>query len=149
MMTFYTYGYLTTHHNTWQYARIALLIALLVIFIGLFVHYLRNQWNVKYKDLSIITGTLLLLVLGLQINGLLSLRSASQQTGQITATVQQASTILKVKPSRLSINATSTGDNLLVKAPDGYYRLNYNSDGSAFVLEKITLEQPKITLVKE
>ncbi len=149
MMTFYTYGYLTTHHNTWQYARIALLIALLVIFIGLFVHYLRNQWNVKYKDLSIITGTLLLLVLGLQINSLLSLRSASQQTGQITATVQQASTILKVKPSRLSINATSTGDNLLVKAPDGYYRLNYNSDGSAFVLEKITLEQPKITLVKE
>ncbi|WP_125574136.1 DUF3290 domain-containing protein [Levilactobacillus huananensis] len=148
-MTFYTYGYLTTHHNTWQYARIALLIALLVIFIGLFVHYLRNQWNVKYKDLSIITGTLLLLVLGLQINSLLSLRSASQQTGQITATVQQASTILKVKPSRLSINATSTGDNLLVKAPDGYYRLNYNSDGSAFVLEKITLEQPKITLVKE
>ncbi|WP_261810031.1 DUF3290 domain-containing protein [Levilactobacillus humaensis] len=148
-MTFYTYGYLTTHHNTWQYARIALLIALLVIFIGLFVHYLRNQWNVKYKDLSIITGTLLLLVLGFQINSLLSLRSASQQTGQITATVQQVATTLKVKPSRLSINATSTGDNLLVKAPDGYYRLNYNSDGSAFVLEKITLEQPKITLIKE
>ncbi|MGX6429544.1 DUF3290 domain-containing protein [Levilactobacillus yonginensis] len=148
-MTFYTYGYLTTHHNTWQYARIALLIALLAIFIGLFIHYLRNRWNVKYKDLTIITGTLLLLVLGFQVNSLVSLQSATKQTGEITATVQQVAKQLKVRPTQLSINTTSTGNDLLVKAPQGYYRLDYNSDGSAFVLEKITLENPKITLVKE
>jgi len=148
-MTFYTYSYLTTHHSTWQYARIGLLIALLIVFIGLFVHYLRNQWNVKYKDLSIITATLLLLVLGLQINSLVSLQSATKQTGQITATVQQVAKQLKVKPGKLSINATTTGSDLLVKSPKGYYRLDYNSNGSAFVLEKITLENPEITLVKE
>lgn len=148
-MTFYTYSYLTTHHSTWQYVRIGLLIALLIVFIGLFMHYLRNQWNVKYKDLSIITATLLLLVLGLQINSLVSLQSATKQTGQITATVQQVAQQLKVKPAKLSINATTTGSDLLVKSPKGYYRLDYNSDGSAFVLEKITLENPKITLVKE
>ncbi|MCT4491611.1 DUF3290 family protein [Levilactobacillus parabrevis] len=123
--------------------------ALLIVFIGLFVHYLRNQWNVKYKDLSIITATLLLLVLGLQINSLVSLQSATKQTGQITATVQQVAKQLKVKPGKLSINATTTGSDLLVKSPKGYYRLDYNSDGSAFVLEKITLENPEITLVKE
>lgn len=55
-MTFYTYHYLTTQHSTWQYLRIALLIALLVAFMGLFFYYLRHRWNVKYKDLSIITG---------------------------------------------------------------------------------------------
>ncbi|UIF29227.1 DUF3290 domain-containing protein [Levilactobacillus brevis] len=148
-MTFYTYGYLTTQHSTWQYVRIGLLIALLVISIGLFVYYLRHQWNVKYKDLSIITATVLLLVLGLQINSLVSLQSATKQTGQITSTVQQVAQQLKVKPAKLSVNATTTGSDLLVKSPKGYYRLVYSSDGASFVLEKLTLEHPQIKLVKE
>lgn len=148
-MTFYTYHYLTTQHSTWQYVRIGLLIALLVVFIGLFAYYLRHQWNVKYKDLSIITATLLLLVLGLQINSLVSLQSASKQTGQITATVQQVAHHLKVKPAKVSVNATTTGTDLLVKSPKGFYRLVFSSDGASFVLEKITLENPQVKLVKE
>jgi len=148
-MTFYTYSYLTTQHSTWQYVRIGLLIALLVVSIGLFIYYLRHQWNVKYKDLSIITATLLLLVLGLQINSLVSLQSATKQTGQITATVQQVAKQLKVQPAKLSVNATTTGSDMLVKSPKGYYRLVYSSDGASFVLEKLTLEHPQIKLVKE
>jgi hypothetical protein len=148
-MTFYTYGYLTNHHNTWQYARIGLLIALLIVFIGLFVYYLRHRWNVKYKDMSIITGTLLLLVLGFQINSLVSLRSATEQTGAITSTITTVAKQLHVAPTNLAVNATNTNTNLLIKAPQGYYRLDYNADGSAYVLEKVQLHRPKITLVKE
>ncbi|AYM03965.1 DUF3290 domain-containing protein [Levilactobacillus yiduensis] len=148
-MTFYTYGYLTTHHNSWQYLRIGLIIALLAVFIGLFVYYLRHRWNVKYKDMSIITGTLVLLVLGFQINGLVSLRSATEQTGEITATVQNVAKQLDVHPSKLAVNATTTNTNLLIKAPSGYYRLDYNADGSAYVLERVQLHRPKVTIVKE
>ncbi|NLR31744.1 DUF3290 domain-containing protein [Levilactobacillus tujiorum] len=148
-MTFYTYSYLTTQHSSWQYVRIGVLIALLIVFIGLFVYYLRHQWNVKYKDLSIITATVLFLVLGLQINSLVSLQSSSKQTGEITATIQQVAKQLKVKPAKISINATSIGSDLLVKSPKGYYRLVYSSDGATFVLEAVTLESPQVKLVKE
>lgn len=148
-MTFYTYSYLTTHHNTWQYIRIALIIALLVVFMGLFLYYLKHRWNVKYKDMSIITGTLLLLVLGLQINSLVSLRSATEQTGEISATVKAVAKQLNVAPQKLAVNATTSNTNLLIKAPQGYYRLDYNSDGSAYVLEQVQLHQPKVKLVKE
>lgn len=148
-MTFYTYIYLTTQHSSWQYVRIGVLIALLIVFIGLFVYYLRHQWNVKYKDLSIITATVLFLVLGLQINSLVSLQSSSKQTGEITATIQQVAKQLKVKPAKISINATSIGSDLLVKSPKGYYRLVYSSDGATFVLEAVTLESPQVKLVKE
>lgn len=148
-MTFYTYGYLTTHHNSWQYLRIGLIIALLAVFIGLFVYYLRHRWNVKYKDLSIITGTLVLLVLGFQINGLVSLRSATEQTGEITATVKNVAKQLDVRPNKLAVNATTTNTNLLIKAPNGYYRLDYNADGSAYVLERVQLHRPQVTIVKE
>jgi len=99
--------------------------------------------------MSIITGTLLLLVLGFQINSLVSLRSATEQTGEITSTVKTVAKQLHVKPTQLSVNATNTNTNLLIKAPQGYYRLDYNADGSAYVLEKVQLHRPKITLVKE
>lgn len=148
-MTFYTYGYLTTHHQTWQYLRLGLIIALLVVFIGLFMYYLRHRWNVKYKDLSIITGAILLLVLGFQVNGLMTLHTNSKTTGAITSTVKDVAKQLDVKPQTISVNATTTTTNLLFKTPKGYYRADYNSDGSAFVLEKLTLHQPKITIVKE
>ncbi|MCH4124156.1 MAG: DUF3290 domain-containing protein [Levilactobacillus sp.] len=148
-MTFYTYGYLTNHHSNWQYLRIALIIALLAVFIGLFITYLRHSWNVKYKDMSIITGTLLLLVLGFQINSLVSLRSATEQTSEITGIVKNVAKQLDVQPSKLAVNATTTNNNLLIKAPSGYYRLAYNADGSAYVVERVQLQRPKVTIVKE
>lgn len=148
-MTFYTYGYLTNQHHTWQYVRIGLLIALLIIFIGFFAYYLRHQWNVKYKDLSVITGTVLLLVLGFQVNGLVNLQSSSKQTGAITATVKTVAKRLDVHPQQVSVNATTTTDGLLFKTPRGYYRADYSSDGSEFVLEKLSLHHPKVTIQKE
>ncbi|HIW71470.1 MAG TPA: DUF3290 domain-containing protein [Candidatus Levilactobacillus faecigallinarum] len=148
-MTFYTYSYLTTQHVTWQYARLVLIIALIAVFIWLFIYYLRHRWNVKYKDLSIITGTIILLVLGFQINGLVNLHTSSETTGAITATVKTVAKRLNVKPATVAVNATATTDGLLFKTPRGYYRADYNSDGSAFVLEKLNLHHPEITLKKE
>lgn len=148
-MTFYTYGYLTTKHATWQYARLVLIIALLAVFIGLFIYYLKHRWNIKYKDLSIITGTLILLVLGFQVNGLVTLHINSVQTGTITATVKTVAKQLNVAPAKVAVNATTTTNGLLFKTPKGYYRADYNSDGSAYVLEKVTLHHPKVTLQKE
>lgn len=146
-MTFYTYGYLTTRHQTWQYARLILIIVLLALFIWLFVYYLRHRWNVKYKDLSIITGTVILLVLGLQLNGLDN--ASVVQNGAITDTVKTVAKQLKVKPQQVCVNATTTTDGLLFKTPKGYYRAAYNSDGSAFVLEKLSLYHPQVTIQKE
>ncbi|PTM21590.1 hypothetical protein DA798_09425 [Lactobacillus sp. PFC-70] len=148
-MTFYTYGYLTTRHQTWQYARLILIIVLLALFIWLFVYYLRHRWNVKYKDLSIITGTVILLVLGLQLNGLANLHAIVVQNGAITDTVKTVAKQLKVKPQQVCVNATTTTDGLLFKTPKGYYRAAYNSDGSAFVLEKLSLYHPQVTIQKE
>lgn len=148
-MTFYTYNYLTTKHQTWQYLRLVVIIILLAIFMGLFIYYLRHRWNVKYKDLTIITGTVILLVLGFQINGLVNLHTSSEQTGAITATIKTVAKQLKVKPQHICVNATSTTDGLLFKTPRGYYRADYNADGSAYVLERVTLHHPQITIQKE
>lgn len=95
--------------------------------------------DMKYKDLTIIVGTLLLLILAVQYDDFSAIQSASQQTGQITQTVKQVAKRLDLRPGVVSINSTTQNANLMVKTPDGYYRVDYNADGTQFVLEKVEL----------
>lgn len=148
-MTFYTYDYLHQSQSNWQYGRIAVLSVLAVIFILFLIHYLRNRMDIKYKDLSIIVATLLLLVLALQYNDFNSIQSSSKQTGQITQTVKQVANRLHVQPKTISVNLTNVNANLMVKTPRGYFRVDYNSDGSAFVLEKVELDGASKIKVEE
>ncbi|EHO52362.1 DUF3290 domain-containing protein [Lentilactobacillus kisonensis] len=147
-MTFYTYHYLNTSQGNWQYARIIVLSILALIFMIFLIHYLRNRLDVKYKDLSIIVGTLLLLILAMQYDDFSSMQSATKQTGQITTVVKESAARLKISPSRVSINSTSQNANLMIKTPKGFYRIDYNSDGTQFVLEKVALHDPNNVTVK-
>ena len=122
-MTFYTYQYLQGSQSKWQYGRIIVLSVLAIIFIGFLIHYLRNRMDMKYKDLTIIVGTLLLLILAVQYDDFSAIQSASQQTGQITQTVKQVAKRLNLRPGVVSINSTTQNANLIVKTPDGYYRV--------------------------
>lgn len=122
-MTFYTYQYLQGSQIKWQYGRIIVLSVLAIIFIGFLIHYLRNRMDMKYKDLTIIVGTLLLLILAVQYDDFSAIQSASQQTGQITQTVKQVAKRLNLRPGVVSINSTTQNANLMVKTPDGYYRV--------------------------
>lgn len=122
-MTFYTYQYLQGSQSKWQYGRIIVLSVLAIIFIGFLIHYLRNRMDMKYKDLTIIVGTLLLLILAVQYDDFSAIQSASQQTGQITQTVKQVTKRLNLRPGVVSINSTTQNANLMVKTPDGYYRV--------------------------
>lgn len=148
-MTFYTYDYLKDQNQGWQYLRFILIAVLIVVFIGFLAYYLQHRWNVKYKDLTVITGAIILLFIGFQINDLANMHSGSEQTSAITSTVKEVAKRLDVKPQKIYVNETSSTDNLLFKTPKGYYRTDYNSDGSEFVLEKLTLHDPKITITKE
>ncbi len=138
-VTFYTYQYLNQSQSFWQYGRIAAITLLVLIFMWFMLHYLRNKMDIKYKDLSIMIGTLLLLILGMQYNDYSNIRSSTKQTGQITAIVTQAAKELHVAKTSVSVNSTTQADGMLVKTSRGYYRVNFNPAGTAFVLEKVTL----------
>ncbi|KRM94240.1 hypothetical protein FC56_GL001192 [Lentilactobacillus senioris DSM 24302 = JCM 17472] len=150
-MDFYTYQYLQNNQNNWQYVHIGVIIILVILFIAFGIRYLKNRWDVKYKDLTIIVGVLCLLIVGIQANDYTNLRNSIKQTGQVTQIVQQVATKLKVKPQRVLINATQLNNttNLLVKTPKGYFRLLFSEDGTQFVLEKIQLSHPEIKIQED
>lgn len=140
-MTFYTYDYLHDSQSNWQYGRIIIISILAVVFILFLIHYLRNRMDIKYKDLSIIVATLLLLVLAVQYNDFSAIQSSSKQTGQITQTVKQVAKRLDVRPKTISVNSTNVNANLMVKTPQGFFRVDYNSAGTEFVLERVELDE--------
>lgn len=105
--------------------------------------------DIKYKDLSIIVATLLLLVLAMQYNDFSAIQSSSKQTGQITSTVKQVAERLHVRPKTISVNSTNVNANLMVKTPDGFYRVDYNPAGTGFVLERVELDSQSNIKVEE
>ncbi|TLQ21253.1 DUF3290 domain-containing protein [Lentilactobacillus parafarraginis] len=100
---------------------------------------MRNRFDIKYKDLTIIVGTLLLLILGMQYNDFNTIQSSIKQSGQITTLLDKIAAELDVSKTTVSVNSTTPNDNVLVKTPKGYFRVNYNTDGSQFVLETVQL----------
>ncbi len=138
-MTFYTYNYLHASQNTWQYARIIIICVVVLGFILFSIHYLRHRFDMKYKDLSIIFGTLLLLILGMQYNDFSNIQNSIKQSGQMTTVVREAAKQLNVSKESISVNATTPNDNVLIKSSKGFFRVDYNTDGSQFVLERVDL----------
>ncbi|GAY72381.1 DUF3290 domain-containing protein [Lentilactobacillus kosonis] len=147
-MDFYSYEYLISNQDNSRLIKL-IVVGLLVVIIGVFFFlYMRNRFEIKYKDLGIIFATTLLLVIAIQYNDYSNLLTTQKQTGQITGTIKETAKQLGVKPKQVSVNSTTQTDGLLVNTPKGFFRIDFNTDGSSFLLEKIELHNPKINVVR-
>lgn len=147
-MNFYSYEYLVSNQDTRQLIKIIVIVVLVIAVSAFFFMYLKNRFEIKYKDLGIIFATALLLVLAMQYNDYSNLLNSQKQTGQITQTVKQTAKELKIKPSQVAVNSTNQTDGLIVDTPKGFFRIDFSSDGTSFVLEKIELHNPKIKIIR-
>ena len=147
-MNFYSYEYLMSNQDNSRLIKIIVFGFLVAVIGALFFMYLRNRFEIKYKDLGIIFVTALLLLLAMQYNDYSNLLTTRKQTGQMTGTIKETANRLGVKPNQVSVNSTTQTDGLLVDTPKGFFRIDFNSDGSSFVLEKVQLQNPKIKIVR-
>src|SRR5699024_190445 len=139
-MTFYTYQYLLDHQTQFPYLRIVFIVILATTFIILLSRYFSSKGDIKYKDLAVIVGTLMVLTAAIQFNDYTNFKTTSQQSGQEVSLVKDVAKKLKLQPQKLSVNnlQTRSGD-ILVRSPKSYYRVIFNNDNSEYVLEKINL----------
>ncbi|SCC03271.1 DUF3290 family protein [Weissella bombi] len=144
-MTFYTYQYLLDHQAQFPYLRLAIIVFLAIMFIGLLVRYFSNKGDIKYKDLAVIVGTLIVLALAIQFNDYTNFQTTSKQSGQQVSLVEDIAKKLDVKPQKLSVNNLQEGNgDILIHSSKGNYRVIFNSDNSEYVLEKIALTKETI-----
>lgn len=149
-MQFYTYQYLLDNQTKFPYTRIIVITVLAVTFIALLIRYFWDKGDVKYKDLAVIVGTMLILTAAIQFNDYTNLKTNTQKSGQEVSLVKDVARRLKIKPQKLSVNSTQTDNgDILVKSPHGYYRIIFNSDNSAYVLEKVSLKSLKVEVKGE
>ncbi|BDR53701.1 hypothetical protein KIM372_16080 [Bombiscardovia nodaiensis] len=147
-MTFYSYDYLKGGQVNWAIIKIVLVSVLALAFLVFIIKYSRNKWDLKYRDLSIILGTLLLLAAAIQYSDYTNLRTASVQSGQLSVVIEKSAKKLDISPHSIAINDTSRNNDMLIKTPKGYYSLVFNSSGSEFLLVKVDLYQPDITVIQ-
>lgn len=76
------YQYLLDHQTKFPYLRIAIIVILATTFIVLLTCYFSNKGDIKYKDLAVIVGTLLVLTVAIQFNDYTNFKTTSQQSGQ-------------------------------------------------------------------
>lgn len=146
-MTFYTYQYLLDHQTKFPYLRIAIIVILATTFIVLLTRYFSNKGDIKYKDLAVIVGTLMVLTVAIQFNDYTNFKTTSQQSGQEVSLVKSVAKELQVKPQKLSVNNLQTGSgDVLIRSSKGYYRIIFNNDNSEYALEKIRLKAGDINV---
>ncbi|MEK0306070.1 DUF3290 family protein [Bifidobacterium favimelis] len=148
-MTFYTYNYLNGGQTNWKLVRIVTVVILALGFLFFIFMFFRHRWDRKYKDLSIILGTLLLLAAAIQYSDFTNMRTASVQSGQLTVVIEKSAAKLDIKPQDISINDTSRNTDMIIKTPRGYYKLIFNGSGSEFLLEKADLYKPDVKVIGE
>src|SRR5699024_6293977 len=95
-MQFYTYQYLVENQAKFPYLRVVIITVLALSVLGLSVRYLRNKGEIKYKDLAVIAGTMLILFLALQFNDYTNFKTSVQQSGQQGELVKKIAHSLKV-----------------------------------------------------
>lgn len=149
-MNFYTYQYLVNNQRNNQYIKMGIISVLIVIFGYLLYRYLKNRWAFKYKDLAVIAGTFLLLLLSMQYSDYINLQANNKRNDQITGVFRQASKQLDVQSKQMLISDPLSNNNndRLLKTPKGYFRLIFNQDSSSFLVQKVTLVRPKIHVVE-
>ena len=110
--------------------------------------YLKNRFETKYRDLSIIMVLLMLLLFGLNYSTLEQHKSQSLSSAQVEPFLRSVAREKGVKVADVAINSTTLTDGSIVKIKNKYYRVALSTDRSSYTLERTHVIAKKITVKK-
>ena len=147
-MTFYTLQYLQNHRDVNQILLYVLGgLGEIILVVALWL-YLKNRFETKYRDLSIIMVLLMLLLFGLNYSTLEQHKSQSLSSAQVEPFLRSVAREKGVKVADVAINSTTLTDGSIVKIKNKYYRVALSTDRSSYTLERTHVIAKKITVKK-
>jgi len=148
-MTFYSYAYLSHQNSNHIVFQIGVISIIILIIAGLSWLWYRHKTDLKYRDLFIIMVLLLLLLVGIQYNDFLTLRSNFSQKSQVTQIMQRVAKTKGVAKTQVWSNTTTVSSGMLVAVKHQIYNVTINPDGNSFSLTTTTPINQPIKFVKE
>ena len=147
-MNFYSVNFLSQNANLND----TIVIYTMVVVFGLMsvgaVASLRNRYNTKYRDLSIIALLLFLFLAGARYTDYEQAKSNDTQVTQMPSFAQKVAETQHVSKNDLYFNQKTINDGMIVKIKDKFFRMTISPDQQSYTLTRTYITAKEINYIK-
>lgn len=147
-MNFYSVNFLSQNANLND----TIVIYTMVVVFGLMavgaVASLRNRYNTKYRDLSIIALLLFLFLAGARYTDYEQAKSNDTQVTQMPSFAQKVVETQHVSKNDLYFNQKTINDGMIVKIKDKFFRMTISPDQQSYTLTRTYITAKEINYIK-
>ena len=147
-MRFYSYNYLLEQIAKFDWWGAALTIFLIICLIITMYKYHQRQKETKFRELAIILGLGILIVICIKISQYRVTQVNDNQYRRAIRFIEEVAKDLNTDKENIYINTSASIDGALVRVGTLYYRVISGDNGENYLLEKIDLYNPKIEIIE-
>jgi len=145
-MKFYTYNYILSRIEVTDWVHITLIVLATSVLLFCVFKYYKDKKESKYRELSLIALFLVLILIGIRINGAMEHKAADDGYGAALRMIEDLSGKLSVPKEEIIINTQAARDGAVIRIPDNRFYRVINVDGK-ILLEKMDLYHPEVEIV--
>lgn len=145
-MKFYTYNYILSRIEVTDWVHITLIVLATSVLLFCVFKYYKDKKESKYRELSLITLFLVLILIGIRINGAMEHKAVDDGYGAALRMIEDLSGKLRVPKEEIIINTQAARDGAIIRIPDNRFYRVINVDGK-ILLEKMDLYHPEVEIV--
>lgn len=147
-MRFYSYNYLLEQIARFDWWGAALTIFLIICLIFTMFKYHQKQKETKFRELAIILGLGIVIVICIKISQYRVTQVNDNQYRRAIRFIEEVAKDLNTDKENIYINTSASIDGALVRVGTLYYRVISGDNGENYLLEKIDLYNPKIEIIE-
>jgi len=147
-MRFYSYNYLLEQIAKFDWWGAALTIFLIICLIITMYKYHQRQKETKFRELAIILGLGIIVVISIKISQYRVTQVNDNQYRRAIRFIEEVAKDLNTDKENIYINTSASIDGALVRVGTLYYRVISGDNGENYLLEKIDLYNPKIEIIE-
>ncbi len=147
-MRFYSYNYLLEQIAKFDWWGATLTIFLIICLIFTMFKYHQKQKETKFRELAIILGLGIIVVISIKISQYRVTQVNDNQYRRAIHFIEEVAKDLNTDKENIYINTSASIDGALVRVGTLYYRVISGDNGENYLLEKIDLYNPKIEIIE-
>lgn len=147
-MRFYSYNYLLDQIARFDWWGAAFTIFLITCLIITMFKYHQKQKETKFRELAIILGLGIIVVISIKISQYRVTQVNDNQYRRAIRFIEEVAKDLNTDKENIYINTSASIDGALVRVGTLYYRVISGDNGENYLLEKIDLYNPKIEIIE-
>ncbi|WP_339008827.1 DUF3290 domain-containing protein [Fusobacterium animalis] len=147
-MRFYSYNYLLEQIAKFDWWGATLTIFLIICLIFTMFKYHQKQKETKFRELAIILGLEIIVVISIKISQYRVTQVNDNQYRRAIRFIEEVAKDLNTDKENIYINTSASIDGALVRVGTLYYRVISGDNGENYLLEKIDLYNPKIEIIE-